>query len=194
MPQSLYSMNVLPAAATLGSFFVVLVCVTVSTIVVAANLRLFPIIFDSVTDLRSYLNPARLAPLVRSVFAPIFDLISETEWWDMEEVAWTRKLTKSRVFRYIKMIPCCSFPATCLFVMMQILLWALPRNEFMHCSGLFFRPSEVVYNVKFSWYKLFGDLIRLILFPLWIGWFLCAVGLFSIGHGIWFCIHLVFGS
>jgi hypothetical protein len=161
-------MNVLPDSATLGSFFVVLVCIMIISTVVIFNVQFFPSAYIS---LKRFILKLSLMSLIRKEL--IDYILDQDEYRD----GLIYKLNKAMASR----------SKTSVSGRLYFVLWTLgsrfwllavkiPRDEFLHCMGLLYRPEKhVAYEVKFSRLKLCTDLLRFVVFPLWIIWFLAAL-------------------
>ena len=189
-------MNVLPDAATLSSFFIVLICILLATVVIIANLQIFPSISlvqpqinRSLLNFISVLNPLQIASPLKLIF--------KGEWDRMLAQDYGSSKIRFHGYTYAKESWGHSrgyilVPLLFLIGLLQDLLLEWPRRELVHYSRLFRKPStdHPFLTVKFKLDLLCKDLLRLLLLPLWIFWVTFAV----LAIGVWILVFKISSS
>ena len=167
--QSLYSMNVLPSQATLGSFFIVLAVIMIATISLAFNVRKLVLlssrsytrILALLSSLKDNLNPREILVRIETFYESnhtVVELIKSVSTYDYGEPS-------------EKWMPLLLVPANLRLLQSFLLrgLWLSTYCLAYGISKLKIQRNTIVYSVKFSWGIFVLDVSALLFFPLWIG-------------------------
>ena len=204
----------LPKAATLGSYFIVLGAFLLITLVLTlhtpfiSGLKEVAHSEDEANPSRSILSKERISILIESLHKTIHEL------WAIA------KLRLSRVVRYLSdagetareltdkkfFLPFCIISVLVFWflralitktaVAIYFLIWELPGDELIYDLNLLRRPrSSDLYPVRFSYRKYFLDVLRFLFLPVWLTlvfFQVCLIFIYWISSKCWVLIRKVF--